>query len=92
MAIRPPADAPASGRATVILVVSRSARVGWTLSAAPYLHAGDANNVIGTRAGDAEPGTPSFASLRYHVATAPAVLRVEVPDGVRWGVAVVLSD
>lgn len=90
--IRPEEDFPAAGRATVILIVRASGHVGWALSALPYLHADEGSNLLAERGGDAEAGTPSFASVRYHATTMPVKLRVDVPDGVAWGAAVVLSD
>lgn len=93
IALKLPNDVPTVGRATVVLVVREPARVGWTLTALrPYLRADDPSNVLDRRRGEAETGRPLFATVPYGSATVPTTLRIEVPPGVRWGAAVVLSD
>ncbi len=78
--IRPAEDVPTAGRATVVLIVRTDGRAGWTLTTLrPYLRADDPSNLLGARAGDAEAGTPTFASVRYRSETVPRTLRVDVP-------------
>lgn len=92
VALRLPADVPPIGRATVVVVTRADVQVGWTLTTLrPYLRANDPLNLLDRRAGDATAGVPLLASVPYGTATVPTTLHVDVPRGVHWGAAVVLT-
>lgn len=89
-----PAPAEAvEGRATVILVTEWAGWAGWT--AYRMRIGGDGLSTLepeAGRAGGQEGGVPTTATFSYGSGRRPVNLRVEVPDGVRWGVGVVFSN
>ncbi|MGN6444077.1 hypothetical protein [Amnibacterium sp.] len=81
------------GRATVLLVVDRPADVQWTTFRRAIGPDGVQRLVLQEqRGGEQAAGSLTSATFRYGSGDRPVELRVAAPDGVRWGVAIVLSD
>jgi hypothetical protein len=81
------------GRATVLLVLDRAARAGWTTSWRRV----DGSGVRTLerqqeRSGLQSAGEPTSATYRYGSGEQPVQVRVDAPDGVRWAVEVVFTD
>ncbi|WP_375407255.1 hypothetical protein [uncultured Amnibacterium sp.] len=89
-----PVDAAAArGRATVFLVVDVPAQVGWSTFRSRDDAAGEQHLVRQVhREGGQQPGIPTIHTYRYSSGNRPVELRVDAPDGVRWGTAVVFTD
>ena len=78
----PPAKS--AGGASVLLVLGSDASPRWTLRGA--------RGVLAVRGGAQEAGVLTAATIRYTGGGAPTSLRIELPDGIAWGAAVVLSN
>jgi hypothetical protein len=89
-----PVDAEAvSGRATVLLVLEEPAEAGWTTYRRRVDPSGEQDYVRQTRrAGMQQAGVLTAHTYRYGSGDRPVELRVDAPDGVRWGAAVVFTD
>ena len=81
-----------AGRATVLVVVAQPVHVAWQA-----LRLGtDGSPVVvlrpvAERQGDQAAGTLTTATFAHSDGGRPVRLRVDVPDGVRWGAAVVFT-
>ncbi|HEY8318263.1 MAG TPA: hypothetical protein VIG76_05485 [Amnibacterium sp.] len=79
------------GRATVFLVTQFAGPAGWSAYRAGL--GSESQGVLdASRAGAQEGGVPTMATFRYPNGDRPVKLTVDVPDGVRWGIAVAFSD
>ncbi|RIX27788.1 hypothetical protein [Amnibacterium setariae] len=91
--LSPVSSAAIEGRATVVLVVDAPARVGWRSLRRQVDSSGEQRYTTQVeRAGQQEPGVPTTHTYRYARGDRPVELRIDVPDGVRWGAAVVFTD
>lgn len=91
--LRPPAIGATAGRATVFFVQSTDSVASWRVLASLASTQGDADSpVLAARGGLQDAGVLTSATIRYPSGRMPVQLRVTVPDGVRWGAAVVYSD
>lgn len=87
-----PADT-VSGRATVLLVLGGDAVASWTAFRRSVDSAGEQQYVRqAVRGGPQRAGVLTATTFRYRSGDRPVRLVLDVPDGVRWGVAVVFSD
>jgi hypothetical protein len=74
-------------------VAQSSDSAGFTLrTLRPYLRATDPLNLLGARVGALDGGVPAYATFPYESGILPASLHVDVPGGVRWTAAVLLSE
>jgi hypothetical protein len=81
------------GRATVILVTEWAGWAGWTAYRVRIGSDGlSALEPEAGRAGAQEGGVPTTDTFAYGSGRRPVSLRIEVPEGTRWGVGVVFSD
>ena len=81
------------GRATVLLVLARTGDAGWTVFRRQVDSAGDQQILRQRqRAGLQVAGVLTTDTFRYASGDRPVEIHVQAPAGVRWGVAVVLSD
>jgi hypothetical protein len=81
------------GRATVLFVTAGSAQAGWTTLRREVDPAGEEQFVRQVqRSGFQQGGQITTHTYRYTSGDRPVELRVSVPDGVRWGAAVVFTD
>ena len=93
IALDPAPPEAAKGRATVFLITEWAGEAGWT--AYRYRFGGDGLATLepeSGRAGSQQGGVPTTATFSYRSGDRPVRLRIDVPDGVRWGAAVVFSD
>jgi hypothetical protein len=88
--VPPEAD---EGRATVFLVLQVEGRGAWTAYRVRE-QSDDPSplQVVARRAGIQRAGVPTDATFRYGPGGRPVRLDLDVPEGVRWGAAVVFSD
>lgn len=89
----PDSAATFQGRATVLLVLERSAEVGWTT----YRRRVDPSGVRALerqqqRRGSQEAGGLTGDTFRYSSGDRPVEIRVDAPAGTRWAVEVVFTD
>jgi hypothetical protein len=81
------------GRATVLLVLDRSAEVGWTTFRRAVDDAGLRTlERQQRRRGTQEAGGLTADTYRYSSGDRPVEIRVDAPSGVRWAVEVVFTD
>lgn len=81
------------GRATVLLALARSGEGGWTVFRRQVGPGGEEQLIRQRqRAGEQEAGALTTDTFRYASGDRPVEIHVTAPAGVRWGVAVVLSD
>lgn len=81
------------GRATVLFVTAGSAQAGWTTLRREVDPSGEEQFLTQVqRSGFQQGGQITTHSFRYTSGDRPVELRVTVPDGVRWGAAVVFTD
>lgn len=81
------------GRATVLVVTAGSAQVDWTTLRREVDPSGEQQYVRQVeRTGFQAGGQITTHTYRYASGDRPVELRVSVPDGVRWGAAVVFTD
>jgi hypothetical protein len=81
------------GRATVLFVTAGAAEVTWTTLRRKVDASGEQLYVSQVqRSGFQQGGQLTTHMYRYASGDRPVELRVDVPDGVRWGAAVVFSD
>lgn len=81
------------GRATVLVALARTGRAGWTAQRRTVDAAGRQRTVRqAERAGTQEAGALTTHTFRYPSGERPIELHVQVPEGTRWGIAVVFSD
>ena len=93
VAIDPDGFVPDAGRATVLVVADRSGAVSWTASRLGTAGSPAVRLIrITSRGGDQVAGALTTATFSYTAGRRPVRLAVTVPDDVRWGAAVVLSD
>ena len=79
------------GRATVFLVTQFAGPAGWSAYQAGL--GSESQGVLdASRAGAQEGGVPTMATFAYGNGDRPVKLTVDVPAGVRWGIAVAFSD
>ena len=79
------------GRATVFLVTQFAGPAGWSAYQAGL--GSESRGVLdASRAGAQEGGVPTMATFSYALGDRPVRLVVDVPAGVRWGIAVAFSD
>lgn len=85
----PPAG---SGRITVLLVVASDTRAGWSIDRL-VIHDDRTIHLSALRgaSGTVPAGVPAVGRLDYSSLTRPSRLLVDVPAGVRWGVAAVYT-
>lgn len=81
------------GRATVLLVLDRSVRAGWTT----YWRRVEASGALTLerqqqRAGQQPAGGLTAATYRYGSGEQPVEVKVQAPTGVRWAVEIVFTD
>lgn len=91
--IATPAALGTRGRVTVFLVLATGARAEWT--ALLTTRAVDGRMRIGTlaeRGGDLIAGIPSMTTFAATRQGGPDRLRIDVPAGVRWGAAMLVTD
>jgi hypothetical protein len=77
------------GHATVLLVLGSEARAGWT--AYRRYTSGGGSSALVSRAGERAAGALTATTFDYGAGAKPVRLTVEVPDGVTWGAAVLLT-
>ena len=93
VALNGPAAELASGEATVFLVTGLAGWAAWSAyDAGEAYEGGEHVQLEAARAGDQEGGELTAGTFAYATGDRPLQLRVEVPDGVGWGVAVAFSD
>jgi hypothetical protein len=81
------------GRATVLFVTAGSAQAGWTTLRREVDPSGEQQFVRQVeRSGFQQGGQITTHTYRYKSGDRPVELRITVPDGVRWGAAVVFTD
>lgn len=80
-----PATGTDLGRATVLVVTASAADLTWTAAKAD-------GTPLASRGGTLLAGALTTATFRYAAGSRPQRLVIDVPDGVRWGAAVVYSD
>jgi hypothetical protein len=91
--LAPVSAAAVEGRATVLLVLEVPAEAGWTTRRRRVDPSGEQQYVRQVhRASRQEAGVITVHTYRYASGDRPVELRVDAPDGVRWGAAVVFSD
>lgn len=88
-----PPEAVSGGRATVLLVLAESGRAVWSTVRRERDSSGQERYVRQVRRGGEQlAGVLTATTFRYGAGDRPVRLRIDVPDGARWGVAVVFSD
>ena len=79
------------GHATVFLVTQFAGPAGWSAYRAGL--GSESQGVLdASRAGAQEGGVPTMATFAYRQGDRPVKLSIDVPAGVRWGVAVAFSN
>lgn len=85
--------AASSGRATVLLVLGADGDASWSTFRRAATAGGTARDVQQrVRGGRFEADRLTADTFRYGSGDRPVQLRVQAPDGIRWGAAVVYSD
>jgi hypothetical protein len=81
------------GRASVLLVLASDGVAGWTAFRREVDSTGEQRYVRQARRSGPQPaGVLTTATFRYAAGDRPVELRIEAPEGVRWGVAIVFTD
>ena len=81
------------GHATVLIALERTGEAGWTLYRRRIDPTGEQQLVVQQqRRGVQEAGALTTDTFRYASGDRPVQVRVEAPAGVRWGLAVVLTN